>query len=324
VSKAQKRPKAHHVLPQFYLRAWADGKGNISALLRDGKTFETGAEALAVEKDFYTAELPDGTKDAGVELALAEVDTAGAAVHASMLRREFPIKPDQKIAFSRWLGLQWVRGRNRRVSGQELADKMQKMIIRMGLENAAMDPGEVDARSGQDDLSDVFDGSEGFPIPDFSHLGEEERKQAEKELNEVEFEMPRPVLLLQMLKMMFPAAVPFEEAEWHLLAFDGPLLFTSDEPIILQRDWRPENAFLGVGPASADQMYVPISSSLCLAVIRSGGVGRETIRDLPEDEATKINAQSVNTWWSQMFHHPQGPAFPIDVRPLPDERIVVN
>jgi hypothetical protein len=324
VPNAQKRPKSHHVLPQFYLRAWASYEGKIGARLRNGKTFETGAEALAVEKDFYTAEQPDGTKDASVEKALAEVDAMGAAVHATLLRREFPVGPEQKASFSQWLGLQWVRGRNTRTSGHELADKLQKMIIRIGLENAAMDRPASTKPTQQAVPRSTLDGSEGVPIPDFSDLSKAERDQMERELDDVWFEVPREAMLLQMLTMMFSVAVPFQEAEWHLLAFGGPLLFTSDEPIILQRDWRPENQFLGVGPATADQMYVPISPSLCLAVVRTGGVGRESIHDLPDDEAEKINQQTVNTLWSQLFRHPDGPAFPDDVRPLPDERIVVN
>ncbi len=324
MAKSQQRPKAHHVLPQFYLRAWANKKGQISARLRDGKTFETGSEALAVEKDFYTAELPDGTKDAAVEKGLAEVDAAGSAVHAALLRLEFPLDSEQKASFSQWLGLQWVRGRNSRASGQELADKLQKMIIRMGLENAAMGPDMTTKEAKEESSPSLFDEGEGFPIPDFSHLSEAERSQIERELDDVWFEMPREAMLLQMLKMMVPAAEPFYESEWHLLAFDGLPLYTSDEPIILQREWRPENQFLGIGPATADQMYVPVSPSLCLAVIRTGGIGSESIRNLLDGEAQKINERTVNTWWTQLFRHPEGPTFPTHIRPLPEERIVVN
>ena len=256
MTKAQKPPRAHHVLPQFYLRAWANDKGRIGALLRDGKSFETGAEALAVEKDFYTADLPDGTKDPVVETALAEVDGKGSSVHTALLDLEFPISPHQKMDFSYWLGLQWVRGRNSRATSHELADKLQKMILRMGLENAALETGgSADSDEGEDPPDCAFDEGEGFSIPDFSHLTMAEREQMESEPDDLQFELSSPAMLLQMLKMMIPAASPFHDSEWHLLVFDGPLLLTSDEPIILQRDWRPDQ-FLGVGPASADQMLV--------------------------------------------------------------------
>jgi hypothetical protein len=292
--------------------------------LRGGKTFETGAEALAVEKDFYTAEHPDGTKDALVEKALAEVDQAGAAVHAALLRLEFPLEPEQKITFSQWLGLQWVRGRSSRAGGQELADKLQKMLIRLGLENAEVGAGDPDSAKEPAPIPEGIDAGESIPIPDLSHLTDAEREEIKRDLDDVQFEMPRSLMLLQMLEMMAPAAMPFLEAEWHLLRLDGPLLFTSDEPIILQRRPRPENQFLGVGPATADQIYVPLSPFLCLAVIRAGSVGRQSVHDLPSDEASKINESTVGTWWSQLFRHLDGPEFPAWVPDMPDERIIVN
>jgi len=324
VTGTQKRSKAHHVVPQFYLRAWANEEGKISARLRTGKVFETGTEALAVEKDFYTAELPDGTKDALVEKALAEVDDAGAAAHAALLRQEFPLEPEQKITFSVWLGLQWVRGRSSRAGSQELADKLQKMLIRMGLENAEVDSTEDDGAQVPPPIPEGARAGESVPIPDLSHLTPKEREEIKQDLDNVQFEMPRSLVLLQMLEMMAPAAMPFLEAEWHLLRFDGPLLLTSDEPIILQRNPRPENRFLGVGPASADQIYVPLSPSLCLAIIRAGSTGRQIVNQLPSAEAEKINASTVRTWWSQLFRHVNGPEFPKAVPDLPDERIAIN
>ena len=59
-------------------------------------------------------------------------------------------------------------------------------------------------------------------------------------------------------------------------------------------------------------------------MIRSGQVGSESIRELSDDEADKINLRTINTWWSQLFRHPDGPAFPDDVSPVPDERISID
>jgi hypothetical protein len=324
VTQTQKRSKAHHVVPQFYLRAWANEEGKISARLRSGKVFETGTEALAVEKDFYTAEHPDGSKDALVENALSEVDGTAAAVHAALLRQEFPLEPEQKITFSVWLGLQWVRGRSSRAGGQELADKLQKMLIRMGLENAEIDPTENDAPQESPQVPESIRAGESIPVPDLSHLTPKERDGVRRDLDNVQFEMPRSLILLQMLEMMAPAAMPFLEAEWHLLRFEAPLLFTSDEPIILQRNPSPENRFLGVGPATADQMYMPLSPTLCLAIVRAGSIGRQRVNQVPPGEAEKINDSTVRTWWSQLFKHVDGPEFPENVPDLPDERIKVN
>jgi len=296
-------------------------------LNRDGKEVKTGSKALAVEKDFYTVTNQQGEKDATVEKALAEVDALGASAHSAFLRFEFPLEPEQKIAFAEWLGLQWVRGRSSRASGQELADKMQKRLIRFGLENA-----DIKGASGDDPESDPKDQDEGVPldsgtsiqIPDLSHIPKDEREKLKKELDSFEFVIPKELQLLQMLKMMSPAALPFLEAEWHLLQFEETLLFTSDELIILQRRWRPENQFLGIGPASADQIYFPLSPNLCLAMIRAGSTGKQTFHRLPKEEGEKINVASLDTWWSQLFRHVDGPLFPDSIPPLPPERVVVG
>jgi hypothetical protein len=322
-----KRAKAHHVLPQFYLKGWGNQEGLIAMRGRAGGEVRTGSKALAVENDFYTLELPDGEKDASVEKALAEVDGQGAEAHRALLEFEFPLEPELKVAFAEWLGLQWLRGRSSRANGQELADKLQKMIIRFGLQNAEMDS-EVDPIAGGENepTSALPDGvrGPGVKIPDFSDLSNEERGELAANLDDYRFEMPRGMLLLQMLQTMSPAAMPFLEAEWHLLSFEEKILFTSDEPIILQRRPRPENEFLGVGPGSADSLYVPLSPSLCLAVIRAGSSGEQAIHKLPIVEAEKINNGTIKTMWTQLFRHVDGPRFPGYLPSLPDERIVVG
>lgn len=322
-----KRAKAHHVLPQFYLKSWGNEDGLIAMKRRGEDEVRTGSQALAVENDFYTLELPDGEKDASVEKALAEVDGQGAAAHRALLELEFPLEPEQKVAFSEWLGLQWLRGRSSRANGQELADKLQKMIIRFGLQNAEMDS-EVDPRASDESepRSALPAGASGpgVEIPDFSDLSKEERDELAANLDDYRFEMSRGMLLFHMLQTMSPAAMPFLEAEWHLLSFEKKILFTSDEPIILQRRPRPENKFLGVGPASADSLYVPLSPSLCLAVIRAGSSGKQTVRRLPMAEGEKINNGTIKTMWTQLFRHVDGPRFPPSLPALPKERIVVG
>lgn len=326
------RPVRHHVLPQFYLRAWADAQGLVAMRDRSARPeVRTGTAALAVEKDFYSVESPDGEKDSSVEEGLAMIDAEGAAVHKALRNLEFPLAPEQKEAFASWLGLQWVRGRSSRASGSELADKMQKMLIRFGLENAEVGETHQDDAPEAPDLVEqerdrIIEESAGpgVPIPDFSHLDKGQRDALAAELDEGRFVLPRARQLQTMLQMAPEAAIPFRDAEWHLLGFEDPVLFTSDEPILLDRLPRPENRFLGIGPASADSLSVPLSPSLCLMMLRTPRVGRETIRDLEISHAEAFNQASIATWWSQLFRCPDGPPFPATLPPLPDERIVIG
>ncbi|MBS1862160.1 MAG: DUF4238 domain-containing protein [Actinobacteria bacterium] len=326
------RPVRHHVLPQFYLRAWADAQGIVAMRDRsDRPELRTGTTALAVEKDFYSFEGPDGEKDSSVEEGLAKIDAEGAAVHKALRNLEFPLAPEQKDAFSTWLGLQWVRGRSSRASGSELADKLQKMLIRFGLENAEIDETQHDgAPKKPDPIEQKRDrlieesAGPGVPIPDFSHLDKSQRDTLATELDEGRFVLHRAIQLRTMLQAAPEAAVPFREAEWHLLPFEDHVLFTSDEPILLDRLPRPENQFLGIGPASADSLSVPLAPSLCLLMMQTPRAGRETIRNLDTSHAEAINRASIATWWSQLFRCPGGPPFPATLPPLPDERIVIG
>lgn len=326
------RPVRHHVLPQFYLRAWADAQGLVAMRDRsDRPEVRTGTTALAVEKDFYSVEGPDGEKDSSVEEGLAKIDAEGAAIHKALGNFDFPLASEQKDAFATWLGLQWVRGRSSRASGSELADKMQKMLIRFGLENAEISetqhddaPEDPDPVEQERDRMIEESAGPGVPIPDFSHLDKGQRDALAAELDEGRFVLPRARQLQTMLQMAPAAAVPFREAEWHLLRFEDPVLFTSDEPILLDRLPRPENRFLGVGPASADRLSVPLSPSLCLVMMQNPRAGRETIRDLDISHAEVLNQASIATWWSQLFRCPDGPPFPARLPRLPDERIVIG
>ncbi len=320
-----KRSRAHHVLPQFYLRAWADEDGLIAMLNREGKEVRTGSKALAVETDFYAVKLPDGEKDSSVETALAEVDGQGSEVHRDFLEGRYPPSPEQKRSFALWLGLQSIRGRAARASGAELTDKMQKMMIRFGLQNAEIDEAHPGEPFEEEELPEPPPGAgPGVKIPDYSDLSKAERKELASSFEEVRFEMPRAAELLMMLRAMPDASEPFLDSEWHLLRFEEPRLWTSDEPIILQRALRSENRFLGLAPGSADQIYAPLSPTLCLAMIRRGRSGTETIRELPPSEAELLNRRSLANLWTQLFRSPEGPAFPAQVPPLPAERITIE
>jgi hypothetical protein len=118
------------------------------------------------------------------------------------------------------------------------------------------------------------------------------------------------------------AAATFLESEWHLLRFEEPVLLTCDEPITLSREPSPQNRFLGIGPASAG---LPLDSSLPgreprhdpVQADRAGGGGDGAARS-----RSTTTGRSLSTWWQQLFRHPDGPPFPKDFPPLPDERVV--
>ncbi|HKG37553.1 MAG TPA: DUF4238 domain-containing protein [Conexibacter sp.] len=133
--KRQNRARAHHVLPQFYLRAWANDAGAVSTLSREGREFATGTAALGVERDFYTVTDADGSPTSVVEEGLLrDWDAKGASVHRRLLAGDFPLDDDARMQFALWLGLQWLRGRAARQIGREFFDEFHKMLITLGLD----------------------------------------------------------------------------------------------------------------------------------------------------------------------------------------------
>jgi hypothetical protein len=55
-------PRRHHLVPESYLRRFADERDQVRVVSRTdpGHTFVTGITNTAVERDFYTVETDDG------------------------------------------------------------------------------------------------------------------------------------------------------------------------------------------------------------------------------------------------------------------------
>lgn len=315
--KQPKRARQHHVLPQFYLRAWANADGGVAMLARDGKQVTTGTAALGVEKDFYTVTAPNGEKVSVVEEELLrEWDGRGSAIHTRLLDDDFPLNDEDRMKFGLFVGLQWLRGRAARRVGIELRDTMLKLLIRLGLDRDRIDEA-LDSHPGKPP-GPLPGAGPGVKVPDLSGLPEE-AKQVLRDTDAYMFETPREELVKHMIEGVPDAAAHFIEADWYLLRFEGKPLFTSDEPISLYREPSPANAFLGLGPANADIIDFPLSPSRCLAMSKTQPLGPERILDLPASAADELNHLTVYGRWQQLFRHPDGTPFPSDIPPLPEQ-----
>jgi hypothetical protein len=305
--KAQKRARAHHVLAQFYLRAWANERDAVSMLTREGREVTTGTEALAVEKDFYTATAPDGTKNSSVEEDLLRAwDGRGAEVHRRLLADDFPLDDDARVNFGLFLGLQWLRGRAARQVSKEFYDVFNKVLVKLGLE---LDPDEQETPPGERaPRAPLVDGP-GIEIPRLGGLPEEAKALLRDE-DAYTFEIPREQLLLQMVQGVPDAAAVFLEAQWVVARTEGVPLLTSDEPISLYREPTPQNQHFGLGPKNADVMQFPLSSNRVLVMNRRPPLGPDLLVDMPPTAVGDVNKLTVHGNWRQLFRHPDAPPFP--------------
>jgi hypothetical protein len=74
----------------------------------------------------------------------------------------------------------------------------------------------------------------------------------------------------------------FMAMTWRLVIFDQPCLFTSEHPVSYWRTPSPMNAFYGIGPATCDEVRMPISPTRAL-VLTPPELGRKPF-DISEHE----------------------------------------
>jgi hypothetical protein len=303
-----------HRLGQFYLRRWADAAGGVNVLLRDGREITTGTSAVAVGNDFYAITEPDGTKDSRVEDKVLRIwDGRGADIVRKLVAGEFPLSDEDRMNFGLFMGLQWLRGRHAREVSQESHDLFHKLIITAGLDHQDSPDQVAEAQPQAPDDS--------LAVPSRGHLPDE-TKEILRDWDAYEFPLPQEQAIGQMVHATPDAASYFLDTNWLLLQFDGYPLLTSDEPLALC--WDRDPAPLAPGLANSDVILFPVSPSDCLVMERSEHIGRECVLPGTASVAEEFNEIMVqNTWWEQLYRHPDGPAFPTP-KPLPARRVIMG
>ena len=103
----------HHLLPQFYMRAFASDRGQVRVVERaSGREFTTGTANVFVERDFYTVSSVRAHDDHGlIEGLYAKVEGVAAPVFEQLRRGDFPLASKDRSEFASFLALQVSRGR---------------------------------------------------------------------------------------------------------------------------------------------------------------------------------------------------------------------
>lgn len=284
-------PRRHHLVPEFYLRKFANDSGRVHVCELPGdRRFTTGVKNVTVETGYYDVAGASPDSRADVERLLATLEGhAARAWSAFEIGAGWPPAPEQLGAIATWITLQYVRGR----SGLWRWNEQGRMLLRLQV-----------IAGGRRALR--------------RQLGDATEEEIEKLLREahddsMSFRPPRNGYLKTMLSLAANHADKFGGYTWTLMHFERKRLTTCDNPVLLiQEDARPEE---GVGLFSADLVAVPVRRDCALLLQR----GRPRF-DRHVAGTTKF-AKSINFLCARnadryLMHHPDDD--PLAGVPLPE------
>jgi Protein of unknown function (DUF4238) len=115
----------HHVVPAFYLRAFASPGGQLLVRDRENGTFRVQSYKDLAIRDFYTVINDDGEKDASMEQILCMVEDQAAELFQRLLspfRAPVPLTVDERMTLATFVAMQNVRGLRTRRQTELLAN----------------------------------------------------------------------------------------------------------------------------------------------------------------------------------------------------------
>lgn len=121
-------PRRQHLLPQFYLRGFADRRERINVFPRAGqpgasKPHTTKITNVLVERDYYTITDGTGNESFIVEQALAQLEAAASAALRVLLDEGLVLSDQQRSAWSEFMAMQVTRGRQFRQVWEDFSDR---------------------------------------------------------------------------------------------------------------------------------------------------------------------------------------------------------
>jgi hypothetical protein len=289
-------PRRHHLLPQFYLRRFANDADQIKVMARDGqKSFVTSVAKAAAETDFYTVETTEGPSQ-DVEKLLSRIEDLGAQAIERILKT-FPPSNDDREHLAMFIAFQITRGRDHRHAWDKMTDYMAKMVLQTIVE------GDVQQR---------LSAATGKPATEKE--AEAIRYLAEKPDNWKV--VPHPNEAIEAMLDTTPQLVPYiADRKWVLARFRKPLLLTGDTPVTL---WRRTDSPRGIGVATADELRFPLDTQYALILSLDGA---ERVWELHESHAHDLNRSVAGRAYEWVYHHPDH--WPLHGLELPPPRQAV-
>jgi len=283
-------PRRHHFIPQFVLRSFADEAQQLVVTPVGDPTSRSirGVANVAVVKDLYTVIDTEVGETVAIEKILATADEqASRAINTLVSHGPATLPPEDRAAFMVWLGLLQVRDPFSRRRAEAMFDFGHKLDLSL-----ASDPEVARIRLRGD----------GQEEPDPAEVAA--LAKAASELDHIEVSAHQNELIRMMLTSGTGIGEALLSRRIAVLRFPGRRLVLCDRPILLYQ--RPENRspWMGVGPATADELWLPLDRRTLLILHDGDDVGDFITPAPPGVTIDGINQALVSTAASEVYCHP--------------------
>lgn len=280
--KAMSVPRRHHLVPQFYLRSFADAEGRVRVVERaSGHEFTSGAANVFGERDYYTVSSVNAEEDPRlIEGLYSKVEGVAASIFEQLREGDFPLDVQRRSEFASFMALQVSRGRMFRDFMGRVTDEMGRMMLRMA----------ADAPEGcWEAWRAEWEASPEGPAPP-PPLSDRDRRML-REGKSFRITPSREHVIEMSFAHLQEMTFVLMAMTWRLVVFPEPWLFSSEHPLSYWREPSRMERMYGIGPATADEVRLPISPTRTLVLTRPEP-GRKPF-DLSEHERAYVGSLSA-------------------------------
>jgi hypothetical protein len=275
-----KYPKVNrsHIVPQCYLRNFADAQQSLSVRLLDSsREIVSSVKDVAVRRAYYSRQRLDGSRIDDIEWSLSHIEDMAAPILRS-LDASWPLSFEDKRILAEFFAIQVLRGPRWHAGYEERTrDFIENWGKTEGFEDLAQAGGPT-AEEVRQIIEDRF-------------LSDTER-------------------LSRMLSLYPKGSSIFGSMIWALIQFGSPVLAASDHPVVgwpisvAAQDPQPF-AFNETGLLNTLEFRVPISSTsaLLMAWLNEEGDRPEPLKG-SRHHARNLNAFTIANAERQWFHLP--------------------
>jgi hypothetical protein len=282
-------PRRHHYVPKFYLRRFAADDQIVRVRFDKPRLRDTlHVNDVAVMRDLYTTIDVDVGETVAVERILAVVDGAASSAIARLaLGVLFPPQRADQLALALWLSMLHVRGPSARRWMEAMADHTMKMQMSL-----VHDEASARAHLRGDDGTEPDDETVKALLETVESMDEWEITPHQNEM------------VQQMLDLGLKATPFFLGRRWAVVKFPENGLVLTDKPVVLYK--KPENRspFMGVGLASADEIWLPLDRSTALILHTDEVIGDRVFPAPAGVTVDTFNQMVVGQAYQEVYCHP--------------------